>query len=55
MGTRRRLRERLMTRDNGEWLESAGPRTRAIRAGIRRSKARNMRKQKGIVSSPLLE
>ena len=37
MGTRRRLRERLMTRDNGEWLESAGPRTRAIRSGIRRS------------------
>lgn len=26
-----------MTRDSGEWLEAAGPRTRAIRAGIRRS------------------
>ena len=26
-----------MTKDSGKWLEQAGPRTRAIRAGIRRS------------------
>jgi O-succinylhomoserine sulfhydrylase len=26
-----------MTQDSGKWLEQAGPRTRAIRAGIRRS------------------
>lgn len=29
-----------MTKDSGKWLEAAGPRTRAVRAGIRRTQER---------------